>query len=130
MANHQDVTTRATPNVITYYYPLSAQEPRAARQALYGSTPEHWSELIVEDLQKMHPTIANEIISMDLWPWGHGMIRPSIGFVWGDARRAMKEPVGNIVFAHSDMSGMSNFEEAQYHGVEAAKAVLAGLGRS
>lgn len=130
MANHQDVTTRAKPNVITYYYPLSGQEPRAARQALYGSTPEHWSELIVEDLQKMHPTIANEIISMDLWPWGHGMIRPSVGFVWGEARRAMKESVGNIVFAHSDMSGMSNFEEAQYHGVEAAKTVLAGLRRS
>jgi NAD(P)-binding Rossmann-like domain len=130
MANHQDITTRTKPNVITYYYPLSGQEPRAARQSLYNSTPEHWSELIVEDLQKMHPTIAGEIISMDLWPWGHGMIRPSIGFVWGDARKAMKEPVGNIVFAHSDMSGMSNFEEAQYHGVEAAKAVLAGLQRS
>jgi len=127
MANHQDITTRSKPNVITYYYPLSENEPKVSRQTLYSSTPEYWSELIVEDLQKMHPTIANEIISMDLWPWGHGMIRPSVGFIWGDVRKQMKDRDGNIVFAHSDMSGMSNFEEAQYHGVEAAKTVLSGL---
>ncbi|RTL39816.1 MAG: FAD-dependent oxidoreductase [Candidatus Melainabacteria bacterium] len=129
MANHQDITTRAKSCVITYYYPLSDQEPREARRALYSSTPEHWSELIVKDLQKMHPTIANEIVSMDLWPWGHGMIRPSVGFIWGNVRRQMKESAGggSIIFAHSDMSGMSNFEEAQYHGVEAAKTVLSGF---
>jgi hypothetical protein len=53
------------------------------------------------------------------------MIRPSVGFIWGGVRQKMKDPLDNIVFAHSDMSGMSNFEEAQYHGVEAAKHVLA-----
>ena len=42
----------------------------------------------------------------------------------------MKKGCGNILFAHSDMSGMSNFEEAQYHGVEAAKNLLAKLGRA
>jgi hypothetical protein len=35
--------------------------------------------------------------------------------------------MGRVVFAHSDMSGISNFEEAQYHGVKAAKRVLAKL---
>ncbi|MBI2810808.1 MAG: FAD-dependent oxidoreductase, partial [Candidatus Melainabacteria bacterium] len=127
MANHQEITTRAKPNVITYYYPLSENDPKISRQALYTANAEQWSHRIVEDLQKMHPTIASEIISMDLWPWGHGMIRPSVGFIWGDVRRQMKERDGNIIFAHSDMSGMSNFEEAQYHGVEAAKTVLSGL---
>lgn len=127
MANHQDITTRSKPNVITYYYPLSQDDPKVSRQALYTANPEEWSQRIVLDLQKMHPTIANEIISMDLWPWGHGMIRPSVGFIWGDVRKQMKERDGNIIFAHSDMSGMSNFEEAQYHGVEAAKTVLSGL---
>jgi protoporphyrinogen oxidase len=125
MANHQDVTTRSKPGVITYYYPLSQDQPKASRQALYNSTPEQWSQTIVSDLQKMHPSIAKEIISMDLWPWGHGMIRPSVGFIWGGTRKKMKEHSGNIIFAHSDMSGMSNFEEAQFHGVEAAKAILA-----
>ena len=79
----------------------------------------------MEDLEKMHPGIANEIISIDLWPWGHGMVRPSVGEMWGESRQKMNEPRGNIFFAHSDMSGISNFEEAQYHGVEAAKIILA-----
>ncbi len=127
MANHQDITTRQKPNVITYYYPLSQSEPKASREKLYSSSPEQWSQTIVDDLQKMHPSISDEIISMDLWPWGHGMIRPSVGFIWGDTRRQMKERNGNIIFAHSDMSGMSNFEEAQYHGVEAAKIILASI---
>ncbi len=72
----------------------------------------------------MHPDIEELILSMDLWPWGHGMIRPDVGFIWGETRKQMKASAGNIVFAHSDMSGISNFEEAQYHGVEAAKAVI------
>ncbi|HEY9678252.1 MAG TPA: FAD-dependent oxidoreductase [Drouetiella sp.] len=127
MANHQDISTRSKPSVITYYYPLSANQPKTSRQELYSSTPEHWSELIVRDLEKVHPTIAREILSMDLWPWGHGMIRPSVGFVWGDTRQQMRARHGNILYAHSDMSGMSNFEEAQYHGVEAAKLVLQDL---
>ncbi|MFA7338751.1 MAG: FAD-dependent oxidoreductase [Candidatus Obscuribacterales bacterium] len=127
VANHQEITTRFKPTVITYYFPLSQQEPKLARNALYAATTEEWSKSIVQDLEKMHPGIGNEIISIDLWPWGHGMVRPSVGEIWGESRQSMKEPRGNIFFAHSDMSGISNFEEAQYHGVEAAKMILARL---
>ncbi|CAN5473223.1 NAD(P)/FAD-dependent oxidoreductase [soil metagenome] len=125
VANHQEITTRYKPTVITYYFPLSQQEPKVARQALNKASADDWSKTIVEDLEKMHPGIASEIISIDLWPWGHGMVRPSVGEIWGESRQAMKQPLGNIFFAHSDMSGISNFEEAQYHGVEAAKMILA-----
>jgi hypothetical protein len=34
------------------------------------------------------------------------------------------EPIGNVHFAHSDLSGFSLFEEAQYRGVAAAEQVL------
>ena len=125
VANHQEITTRHKPTVITYYFPLSQQEPKLARNALYAATAEEWSKSIVKDLEKMHPGIANTIISIDLWPWGHGMVRPSVNEIWGESRQSMKKPRGNIFFAHSDMSGISNFEEAQYHGVEAAKMILA-----
>jgi hypothetical protein len=127
VANHQEITTRFKPTVITYYFPLSQQEPKLARKELYAATTEEWSKSIVKDLEKMHPGIAKDIISIDLWPWGHGMVRPSVGEIWGKPRQLMKEPKGNIFFAHSDMSGISNFEEAQYHGVEAAKMILARL---
>ena len=60
--------------------------------------------------------------------WGHAMIRPVPGFAWGSARREAAAPRGPIRFAHSDMSGLSLFEEAQYHGVRAAEAVMRELG--
>lgn len=129
VATHQDITTREGPTVLTYYYPLSQQDPRAARQQLLASTAPQWSHIILADLEKMHPGISECITSIDLWPWGHGMVRPSVGFIWGATRRRMKDSRGGrIFFAHSDMSGISNFEEAQYHGVEAAKAILAKPG--
>ena len=39
-------------------------------------------------------------------------------------------PKGTVVFAHSDMSGLSLFEEAHYRGVVAAEAQMAHLGHS
>jgi monoamine oxidase len=129
VANHQEISTRAKPTVITYYYPMARQTPKAGRQALEQANADEWAKLIVSDLENMHPTIASEILSIDLWPWGHGMISPGVGFIWGPLRGKMKESLGRVHFAHSDMSGISNFEEAQYHGVEAARAVLAKLER-
>ncbi|MBU6454784.1 MAG: NAD(P)-binding protein [Cyanobacteria bacterium REEB67] len=130
VANHQEISTREKPLVITYYYPLSKETPKVARQNLYSADIEKWRRVIIEDLSKIHPDIERQILAIDLWPWGHGMIRPDTGFIWGDLREEMKKSVGSIVFAHSDMSGMSNFEEAQYHGVEAAKTILAKIGRA
>ncbi len=129
VATHQNITTRKNaPTVITYYYPLAGTDPREARQSLVKIDTEEWSKRIVEDLEKMNPGIGWQIASMDLWPWGHGMIRPSVGYIWGETRKRMQQPNGNVYFAHSDMSGISNFEEAQYRGVEAAKMILARVG--
>lgn len=130
VATHQNISTRQGPTVITYYHPLSAETPKVARASLACANTTDWSERILADLERMHPGIREDVISIDLWPWGHGMVRPSVGFIWGDQRKAMKNNVGKLFFAHSDMSGISNFEEAQYQGVEAAKRVLLELGAS
>lgn len=128
VATHQDITTRRNkPTVITYYYPLSDGDPQDQRRLLMERSKNDWSKMILSDLEKMHHGITSEVISIDLWPWGHGMISPSVGYIWGDTRKRMKESFGKIYFAHSDMSGISNFEEAQYHGVEAAKKILASV---
>ncbi|MBX9694261.1 MAG: FAD-dependent oxidoreductase, partial [Cyanobacteria bacterium] len=127
VATHQSITTRQKNTVITYYLPLTREEPRAERARLMRTDKSEWVKLIVADLERMHPGISNEIISIDLWPWGHGMVRPSVGYIWGDDRKILKENQGRVHFAHSDMSGISNFEEAQYQGVEAAKRILAEM---
>ena len=55
--------------------------------------------------------------------WGHAMIRPRPGFVWGAARRAAARAHRAVHFAHSDLSGYSIFEEAFVRGHDAAQAV-------
>jgi len=52
------------------------------------------------------------------------MIRPVLGFIWGKSRQQMLQPGNRIVFAHSDMSGISIFEEAYTRGVQAAEDLL------
>ena len=56
------------------------------------------------------------------------MIRPVPGFIWGGDRQRMQQAHGRIVFAHSDMSGISIFEEAFTRGTQAADALLALTG--
>ena len=128
VATHQNITTRQGASVITYYFPLTDRIPPLARIQLQNADCDQWSKIIVSDLEKIHPGIQSDIISIELWPWGHGMIRPSVGFIWGENRKKMKESSGQIFFAHSDMSGISNFEEAQYQGIQAASQVLDKLG--
>ena len=46
----------------------------------------------------------------------------------GQPPKLMQQNLGNIYFAHSDMSGISNFEEAQYQGIKAAGHIMDKLG--
>jgi hypothetical protein len=62
--------------------------------------------------------------TIDVMLWGHGMIRPAPGFLWGPDRRRAAEPAGNVFFAHSDLSGISIFEEALHRGFRAAERAL------
>ena len=71
-----------------------------------------------------HPNIEDLIISIDVWLWGHGMIKPKIGYIWGDHRKEALKNHGPVFFGHSDMSGISIFEEAQYWGITAAEKAL------
>jgi len=123
-ATHQSVQQQQSSTVWTYYYPLDQKPaPEARREALQRS-PGFWKELIVSDLQSAYPEIADDILGIDVWLWGHAMIRPKPGFMWGPAREQMQKSQGRLHFAHSDMSGFSIFEEAHYHGVRAADEVL------
>ena len=59
---------------------------------------------------------------------GHGMIRPTPGFMTSPARQRLAALEGPVQFANSDLSGVSIFEEAQFRGVRAAERALARLG--
>jgi hypothetical protein len=58
---------------------------------------------------------------------GHAMIRPTPGFLSSTARRNLRAASSGLYFAHSDLSGLSLFEEAQFRGVTAADLALKRL---
>ncbi len=123
VANHQEITTRRSSIVITYYRPLARMPAAQARRFLQAQGETFWRDEIVKDLEIMHPGIGALITSMELWPWGHGMVSPSQGYMW-TGRQKLERRFKSVVFAHSDMSGISNFEEAQYQGIMAAETII------
>ncbi len=127
VATHQSLRSHLDQTVFTYYLPLTGGDPALERRRLLDSSWASWAERILSDLAKPHPEIRELVTRLDVWRWGHAMVRPRPGFLWGEARRQAAEPIGNIHFAHSDLSGFSLFEEAQYRGVAAAEQVLGRL---
>ena len=128
VATHQNLRITPGPSVLTYYLPLTVPNPETARTWMLERSWNDWVSLILADLVQAHPKIESLVTHVDVMLWGHAMIRPVPGFMWGDARRRATERHGAIRFAHSDMSGVSLFEEAQYHGVRAAEEVMRELG--
>ena len=128
VATHQNLRTAPGPGVLTWYLPLAVPNPDAARAWMLEQEWRDWAALILADLVRAHPDIESRVTRIDVMLLGHAMIRPVPGFVWGEARRRAAAPHGAVRFAHSDMSGISVFEEAQYHGVRAAEDVMRALG--
>ncbi len=123
---HQHLTSSSPKKVITYYKPLSQYPYTATRQQLQKQTWESWLPTILEDLKKPHPQLKEHIEDIAVWHWGHGMISPPPGFISGDARRVAETNIDQkIYFAHSDLSGISIFEEAFYWGTKAATEIVA-----
>jgi hypothetical protein len=55
---------------------------------------------------------------------GHAMARPVPGSIFSETRLKLARRSGNVIFANSDISGFSIFEEAQYRGVKAAERAM------
>jgi hypothetical protein len=130
VATHQNLHPVPRQTVITYYQPLDAEEPPIARQKALECRYEEWCRGIIDDLRSPHPDINEHVTNLDVWVWGHAMVRPVPGYIWGAERARLQQPVGNIVFAHSDLSGIAIFEEAYTRGVHAAETLLQRLDKS
>ncbi|MDB4949768.1 MAG: dependent oxidoreductase [Gemmatimonadetes bacterium] len=127
-ATHQSIATREDRSVWTYYWALAHQPPRQARETLLRRPWGAWAELILADLERAHPDIRRCVSRVDVMRMGHAMVRPTPGFLASPARAALASAAGPVFYAHSDLSGLSLFEEAQHGGITAAERVLARLG--
>lgn len=127
VATHQEMRRVPGPSVLTWYRPWTG-DPDADRKRALETTWEGWRDEVLADLTPVHPDLPGSLRRLDVMVLGHAMVRPLPGLIWGPARARAARPQGPIHFAHSDLSGLSLFEEAQHHGVRAAEEVLAALG--
>ncbi|MCB9793782.1 MAG: NAD(P)-binding protein [Alphaproteobacteria bacterium] len=120
------------PCTLTWYAPLSGSDPAAEREALARSPAEDSARMALQALQRGHPDILERVTAAEVMHWGHGTVRPVLGLhadpLAGPLAQAAAALPG-LSFAHTDLSGLSLFEEAQWHGVRAAEEALSALER-
>jgi glycine/D-amino acid oxidase-like deaminating enzyme len=126
-AVHQTLRSRVERTVWTFYWALAEGTPAENRQLLLKKDWNYWKEAILHDLERAHPDIRQCVSRIDMLRLGHAMARPVPGFLGSEQRRRLAEGPGNFLFANSDLSGFSIFEEAQYRGVRAAERALGTL---
>ena len=122
---HQNLNQIMGEKVITYYRSFSTSDCRKARKKLYSMKEAELKTLVLDDLKKAHPLIEDFILEMQFHKIGHAMIAPIPDQIFGEKTKAAKESIeGKIFFAHSDLSGISIFEEAFYQGLRTAREMM------
>ena len=114
--------------VLTFYDPVSPDDAAAGRHQLLAASWESEVDAVLTALTPAHPGLRGVLRRLDVLHWGHGTAIPAVGLHDGDALVAAATPLEGVHFAHSDLSGMSLFEEASWHGIRAAEEVLDARG--
>lgn len=128
VATHQTHSHLQGPSVWTYYRPWSELEPAGARQQMLAADWQQVCGQTFQELSPVHPDLREVCRQLDVMHLGHAMIRPAPGFLWGSERRQAARSLPGLYFGHSDLSGISIFEEASFQGVRAAQELLAERG--
>ena len=123
-ATHMNLRSRVDRSVWTWYTALTTGTPKQMRGRLLQQPWDHWRDTILDDLARPHSNIRECVSRVDVMRMGHAMARPVPGSIFSEARTRIANASGQILFAHSDVSGFSVFEEAQYRGVRAADRIL------
>jgi hypothetical protein len=105
------------PTIWTYYYPMCHEAD--GRTKLFNYEWRDLADVCLTDIARAHPEIYDLCERIDIMRWGHAMISPRPGFIWGSERQKAVKPYRSIHFAHTDLSGIALFEEAFYHGLTA-----------
>lgn len=127
IATHMSLRTRVDRTVWTWYWAMADGSPSRNRQLLLNKDWSWFAEFILNDLERAHKDIRECVSRIDVLRLGHAMARPVPGFLTSSEGRS--SPYSRIIYANSDVSGLSIFEEAQYRGVAAADRALRIIGK-
>ena len=126
VSTHQEIRVAQPPQtVFSAYQALSDRAPDDVRKWLAGATAHELYEQASCDLAQVYglrfPLYTQ---ALDVTVRGHAMASPAPGFLNNAGINALRKADGKLLFAHSDLSGYSVFEEAAWWGYEAARKVL------
>ena len=127
VSTHQDIRmSRPARTAFSAYYALSDAEPDQGRRWLEQADTDQLSQAASRDLRLAYGwrlPLCVERVAITVR--GHAMAIPEPGFLQCHGRKALREAQGPLYFAHSDLSGLSLFEEAAWWGHSAATQILA-----
>ena len=120
VADHQSLGKPRDELILTYYWPINHLPEIEARRFAERRSHADWCADFLVELYMIHPELRGRVANLDIWIWGHGMVCPEPGYIWnaGRAQRLAGRPP--LYFCHTDVSGMSMFEEAFALGHRAA----------
>ncbi len=127
------------PTVFTMYVPLNqyglslVDQGNAARQKLFATTYREYELRIRQQMAKLFGGAgfdpARDIAGVVLNRWGHAIATVGPGFFYGRDGKptpsdVLRRPLGNLTFAHSELSGNQNWVAAAQEGKRAAEQIL------
>jgi len=130
IATHQNLNTHQPQTVWTWYMALAGGRAADQRRLLLGGDYAYWKEMVLSDLERAHPDIRRCVRRLDIFRIGHAMPRPAPGAIFHPERQRRARHSGSLVYANSDLSSLSLFEEALHRGVSAASHTLKLASRS
>ncbi|QLI82442.1 NAD(P)-binding protein [Chitinibacter fontanus] len=115
--------------VLSCYHAYAEESPSAVRVRLEHASAEALYEVAIADLATVYgwdnPLKARHYIEqVEITLRGHAMASPTPGFLSNSGIAALQSQQGRVQFAHSDLSGLSVFEEASWWGEQAALKLL------
>lgn len=112
-------------SVFTSYHAFADLAPADARKMLEAASAEELFATAAADLQTVYGwRFRQSLLQVELTARGHAMASPAPGFLSNPGLQALRAADGPLLFAHSDLSGLSLFEEAAWWGEQAALKVL------
>ena len=124
------VDAKVPGTVLTYYQPLVGDDVVAERTRLLTGSLKQWTSHVLTELDHMHPGIGRTVRAVDVARWGHAMVRPVVGHLFGDGLELARADVGCVIPCAADVGGLPLFEEAFVGGVGAAERALDRLGNA
>ena len=125
VSTHQDFRVGPPPRtVFTAYHALAEMSPQEAREWMMRASPAELLELASADLRAAYGwKLAACCERAEITLRGHAMAVPAPGYLSNPGLLALREADGRMLFAHSDLSGYSVFEEAAWWGDRCARRI-------